>query len=456
MKSKRILAAALACALVISAASGASSVFAATYDDAEAAKTALTAEGFTVSGNTVTKGVTVKLVDEVTGKTYDDAEGTLTATYDFDSFSADYDFDVLEFNLEFAAPGVDETIEQDEKTYRFNGWNVEGSSFTLADLPTEVIATADWEEITSTDPADDDDNDDNETDENQQIDAYTVDVSYYTGYNHVDYTTVDVPANAKEFKVTAPGNLKDDLNEVASWNYAINILDADGTWVKDETGSVAPGKDLVITLEEGQKVDEYITFNAVWKDPDGKINVTEYIEGGISFFATAAKGDKFNGIEAVETMKNSGDYYLWLGGESATIDVVVDLSTGEKTYPKNPTFKVPDVKAPEKKGYKFVGWSTSPNGKVEYKTGDAIAIKTAKDEDGDSYYYLSICDKATSNGYSYYQYAYFYAVYEKEGNPGTGDGFTAVPFIASAVVSLGAVAGVMVYKKRRDLTEEAE
>lgn len=455
MKSKKIIAAALTCALVISAASGASSVFAATYDDAEAAKTALTAEGFTVSGNTVTKGVAVKFVDEVTGKTYDDAEGTLTATYDFDSFSADYDFDVLEFNLEYAPPAVDETIEQDEKTYRFNGWNVESSSFTLADLPTEVIVTADWEEITSTDPADDDDNDDEDV---EKAEAYTVYVCYDNGYNYVDYADIDVPADAREFKVTAPGNLKNDLNEVVSWSYAVDVYDTNGEYVKTEKGSVVPGKDLVIALEEGQKVNEYVTFNAEWKNPDGKITVQEVIYGGISFFSSAEKGDKFNDEEAFEVMKNSGDYYLWLGSKSATIDVVIDLGTGDKTYPKNPTFKVPEVKVPEKKGYKFVGWSTSPNGKVEYKTGDAIAVKTAKDEEGNEEYYLSVSTKKTGDYGTYYENAVFYAVYEPDssGNPGTGDGFMAVPLIAAAVVSLGAAAGVMVYKKKRDLTDEAE
>lgn len=476
MKSKKILAAALACALIISAASGATSAFAASSKvDAIAALQNDT--GLIYSDSDGSVEVTINYVD-VNGDPIEGVEnGSATVyvaiteadEYDLDP-TLDPDTDVIyvqdgeEFRL--YDPDTDTELGPNDyygKTTEYSykdsteidvpapdGYEVDGT-YKLADVAGGALTVKLVEESSVVDPDGGDDNTDPGDNENQ-IDAYKVYVDYYTGYNYVDYTTVDVPANAKEFKVTAPGNLKDNLNEVASWSYSIEILDANYSLVKTEEGSVAPGKDIVITLEEGQQVNDYITFNAEWKNPDGKINATENIYGGIVFYSSAAKGDKFNDEEAYEPVKNSGDYYLWLDRQTATIDVVIDLSTGERTYPKNPTFKVPEVKVPEKKGYKFVGWSTSPNGKVEYKTGDAIAIKA--DKDGD--YYLSISTQQTTDYGIYYEYATFYAVYEKEGNPGTGDGFTAVPLIASAVVSLSAASGVMVYKKKRDLSEEAE
>lgn len=438
MKSKKIIALAIVSALVISAASSAISVSAATidnvkdtvendgfsvvdYDDSVSVEKEITVHFSYTDPDDATKNIdkSIQCLAGATVKVDDNDEAIDTSTFSF-GFST----------LDELAPeptkenGLNEDGKEVEYTFEWNyptnlnydaiknGETIEINGGTWTETVVEENTT------TPTDPIVDED-EDNEQETRVIYAQYTFTDGYY--FVLMDDIIVE-PEHEGDVTVVAPAAPKGaDGNEFVEWHYQFGA---------GYEGTCQAGEE--ITLVDASEVadlesERTVTFEAVWSDPEGSVVIDDVAYAQL--FVPSTKDDK-NAYDAT----GNGTYIKYYKSIEGKLKGTFNLKDEKFTPDKDSSITLPkDLTAPKKDGYTFVGWNTSLDGKgTTYKPGDTIPVNEIYD-----------------------MYTPLLAVYEQS-NPGTGDDFMAAPFIAAAVVSLGAVAGVMVYRKKRELAEEAE
>lgn len=446
MKSKKILAVAIVSALIISATGSAISVSAAGADDVQNAVDNSSAAGFTVDdseestnddGAAITTGSISKTVTlTFVWTAYDDETSENASLVDV-PFTADYVYNDDNQQIEFGSivyslsgdPDVDKESDDDyEYTWEWDYSPLE-SIEDFSDVK-DLTISGEWTKTSKTqDPPQD-------SPQDSEVNSYDVDVWTNDGYSWVSQDSIAItPDDDGNYKITAPAALSNSLNKFDEWFYSFETAD-DYSY-----GYAQAGETLNFNVSDGAPV--WIEFFAVWQDSDGKISTKSSEFGVFIFYASANKGDKDpKGYDAYELDEGKGNYVVRLAVKGAYADGTYDLAKGEFTPA---AAIIPDVDVPAKEGYTFVGWSTSLGGAVKYKPGDSVPVTL--NEDGDIIFVGS--DEA-------YGSLELFAVYEQKSNPGTGDDFNAVPFIAAAVVALGAASGVMIYRKKRETSEDAE
>lgn len=431
MKSKKILACAVVAALVISSASSAVSVFAATpSNDAESKIKEALGENVTINADeedgvsgTVTVPVFISYsyedqnAEEQTGV----VQGSASATFSYDALNDVAQFGEFTLNSDsYVFPEVSSyETEEEGKTYvNTLSWGIP----TLAEDSFTATVTGTWtkEEKTATNPTDPTDPTDPG---NGETIAKELWLMYSNGFNNYSILNEDGTGgpiyltDETTYSFTAPDALENEENEFVDW-----IL-PDGSHVN-------PGDEITVDVSDLNAGDykEY-RIEANWKDPDGTI--TAYKEVCLTFFEECDEKDQ----DAIYIDEYKAFYKL----RDVYVGVKVSYSLKDKIFVKayDSDFTIiPKSIVPTRKGYKFNGWNTKKDGTGKtYNPGDKINADLELVENG---------------------YMTLYAMFEDEKNPGTGDGFSAVPFIAAAVVALGTASGVMIYRKKRTVSEDAE
>lgn len=242
----------------------------------------------------------------------------------------------------------------------------------------------------------------------------TVRTAYFDGDKWTVAKTDEVAKDATSYEVEVPAALTNSENTFLKWK------DADGN-------EYAPGDKFTVTDPTKFANGSVFEFYAVWEKE------TLAVERDAILSLLLPLDESVGGYPIFKEVKTK-------------IPVVVNLKTKEITLKTEQSITVPkDV--PEVEGMTFKGWNEKADGTGKaYKAGDKIPVAVSQDG-------------------QYIERVELFAMFEKssgkgEGgsvaNPGTGDDFNAVPFAIAAVVALGAMAGVAVYKKKRESTEDAQ
>lgn len=238
---------------------------------------------------------------------------------------------------------------------------------------------------------------------------------------------VPVADDAESYVIEAPAALKNDKNTFKHW------IGPDGNTYK-------PGDKITVSASE---LYDGVTFDfiAVW---EGK-TISTQMTGYVNCLVPSTKDEK----NSFKWDQDSEDYYKTYKSIKGKVKAVKDTETNKYTLYDNQTITIPKDTVPTKEGYVFKGWNTKRDGSGKtYQPGDAVPVTLDKDNE-----YVELVD--------------LFPVFEKASSsntanngdttsPGTGDDFNAIPYAAAAVVSLGAIAGVVALKKKRDLADETK
>ena len=222
----------------------------------------------------------------------------------------------------------------------------------------------------------------------------------------------------------------------------------DGSWVAYDgktaittAVSLAEGVEYILT-DDCKAADGTYTFYFVYQNDEvtGEVDVLsdeKTVTNTVTYFAIGEQGKKLAGKQTQKfACEDVWGVALNTDVPKMTIKYKPNKSdftaVGDIAYPSKTEYEVKAADkttpaVPEREGLTFKGWATTCTGGVSYAGGDKITITL------DEGVMTAPID--------------LFTVYSN-GSPATGDDFNAVPFVAAAVVALGAAAGVMIAKKR--------
>ncbi len=244
-------------------------------------------------------------------------------------------------------------------------------------------------------------------------DTNTIKTACFDGLSWTIVKTDEIAQDATSYEVEVPAAITNDENTFKGWRDV-----TDGTVYQ-------PGDKITVTDASRLTDGTVFEFYAVWEKSTLAVEETVNM---ILVQPTDAASTSFDEFKTVQVKVNA----------------VYNSDTGEYTLPTAQSITVPsDV--PKMEGMTFKGWNTKSDGSGKtYKSGDKVPV--------------------TVNEYGYIDNIILYAVFGSSsgnggtttGNPGTGDDFNAVPYVAAAAVSLGTMACVIAYKKKRQEAEDAQ
>lgn len=262
--------------------------------------------------------------------------------------------------------------------------------------------------------------------EKNSMNTNTIKIVYNDGYNWTVAKTDEIAKDATSYVVEVPAAITNSKNTFKEWK------DADGNTYK-------PGDKITVTDASKLTDGSAFEFYAVWEKDTLAVEMNAHV-----VLYNPSTEDDPNSFK----MECEKGYFTLFLNNAQKVSAVYNNTTGKHVLDADQTVTIPDG-TPTQEGKVFKGWNTKSDGSgTYYKAGDKIPVKLS--EDG-----------------SYVEAVYLYAIFGESGstdgdntvvtgNPGTGDNFNALPYAAAAVVSLGAMAGVIAIHKKRKTAEDAE